>query len=110
MESTDNDAGQELDLQQVRERAQQLGFEFDYDWDATKLQQEMDAWLAAKGEPEYPGPADLAPVAEVYPEDAKPAANAPETPDPDGAVDKIEDGGTLVNVGSTAAPVYQRQE
>jgi len=100
MESTANDSdGQELDLQQVRERAQQVGFEFDYDWDALKLQHEMDAWLAAR---------TAAQELEAQPGEV--AADSPETPDPDGAVDKAEDGGTLVNVGSTTAPVYQRQE
>ncbi len=102
MESTTNDSdGQELDLQEVRERAQQVGFDYDYDWDATKLQQELDGWLAARTAAE-----------ELEAQPAEVAADSPETPDPDGALlDKTEEGEkTLVNVGSTSAPVYQRQE
>jgi hypothetical protein len=68
-------------LEALRAEARALDIEVDMRWGAYRLRQEIERRKAEKAESE--------------------------TPDPDGTL-KTE--GTLVNVGSTAAPVYQRKE
>lgn len=68
-------------LEALRAEAKALDIEVDTRWGAYRLRQEIERRKAEKAESE--------------------------TPNPDGTLNET---GTLVNVGSTAAPVYQRKE
>lgn len=68
-------------LDDLRVQAKALGVDVDNRWGAARLQQEIEKKQAEKAESE--------------------------TPDPMGT---LETEGSLVNVGSTAAPVYERRK
>lgn len=81
MLTTNRPTHRTTNIADLHAEAKSLGVEIDQRWGPERLRREIDA--------------------------AKAKTMESETPDPDGSLDSD---GTLVNVGSTAAPVYERRK